>query len=212
MAKRRKRRPDQSPLYTDKIFLPYAIALGQLALAWNGLHEMLCLLFCSVMGGGAANQFLAVWHAVPSDRSQRAMLLAAAKSNYMGAVPVGFISNIKWLHDQALRIEDARNDALHSPLWAYERGPNQTIVMPVIGLGHVRAQRLFEKHLLSEFRWCRDASLTLTEFAYAMDASLSDFSKPWPDIPELPNRGATKPSRRRTGRVKRPARPRPSRV
>ena len=38
--------------YTHAIFRPYVTALGQLALAWNDLHETLAMLFLSVMGGG----------------------------------------------------------------------------------------------------------------------------------------------------------------
>ena len=31
-------------------FRPYATALGQIALAWNGLHERLAFLFCMANG------------------------------------------------------------------------------------------------------------------------------------------------------------------
>jgi len=61
-------------------YRPYVVALGQLTLAWNVLHEAMSLLFCSVMGGGYANQFLAVWHAINSDRTQRAVLLLLSKT------------------------------------------------------------------------------------------------------------------------------------
>jgi hypothetical protein len=192
MAKRRKRQqggPAESLSYTHRAFLPYVTALGQLALAWNGLHEMLAFLFCSVMGGGYTNQFLAIWHALKSDRAQREILLAATKNYVSGAVPPKFYEDIEWVCKRADALEDARNDALHSPLWAYQRGPDNIIVMPVTGLGHVRAQKLFDKHLLSEFRWCRDSAIALTHFAYDIDASLLDYMKPWPDRPQLPNRG-----------------------
>ena len=84
-------------------------------------------------------------------------------------------------------LEDARNDALHSPLWAYPETP--VVVRPVTGLGHIRAQKLSEKrHLLREFRWCRDSAMILALFAYDRTL-LSDYMKPWPGRPQLPNRG-----------------------
>src|ERR1022692_594393 len=64
---------------THAVFRPYAITLGQLALAWNELHESMALLFCTTMGGGYSNQFLAVWHVLKVDRAQRDILLAAAR-------------------------------------------------------------------------------------------------------------------------------------
>ena len=47
--------------YTNKAFRPYVIALGQFNLAWNDLHVSLSLLFCTLMGGGFVNKFLAIW-------------------------------------------------------------------------------------------------------------------------------------------------------
>jgi hypothetical protein len=148
--KRRARMPHESLPYTDRAFMPYVTALGQLTLAWNGLHEVLALLFCTVMGGGMSNQFLAVWHALRTDRAQRDILLAALKSDVRGVVPSKFFEDIEWICKRADVVEDARNDALHSPLWASKRGPGNTIVTPIVGLGHVRAQRLSEK--ASHFR------------------------------------------------------------
>ena len=40
-----KRRSASRISYSDKVLLPYVAALSQLALAWNGFHETLALLF-----------------------------------------------------------------------------------------------------------------------------------------------------------------------
>jgi hypothetical protein len=90
-----------------------------------------------------------------------------------------------------------RANALHSPLWAFERMSQETIVMPIIGFGHVRAKKLFEKNLLSEYRWCRDASLALTQFAGEIRIAVTDWMLPWPDQPKWPKRRRPK-SRART--------------
>lgn len=177
---------------TSRAFGPYVAALGQLTLAWNELHETLALVFCMVMGGGLVNQYLAIWHAIKVDRAQRDILLAAAKAgDVQGSSYPNLVSDLEWICGKANAVEDARNDALHSPLWGSQRGPGTTLVMPMTGLGHVRAQKLQAKNLLTEFRWCRDAAQVLTGFARELDAAMSGFGLSWPDKPAWPNRGQT---------------------
>ena len=122
--------------HTHPAFRPYVVALGQLTLAWNELHEAMALLFCSVMGGGYANQFLAVWHSINSDRNQRAVLVAAAENDINRPASdmrhKEVVEKIKWICGQANTLEDLRNDSLHSPLIA--RGQQ---VVPMSGLGHI---------------------------------------------------------------------------
>jgi len=216
-TRRRKKRPYDSISYSHPVFRPYTAALGQIALAWNGLHSAMALLFCTVMGGGFSNQFLAIWHALRNDAAQRAILEAAAKDSfgYDSELGAKIFAEIHWINGQARRIEDARDDALHSPLWGFERGQRETLVVPVTGLGHRRAQKLSEakRGLLAEFRWCRDASLALTNYVKDIDELLSRDPLPilsWPDRPVLPNRGQTKndpPRSRRTRKAKRPPPP-----
>ena len=182
---------------TDPIFRPYVAALGQLALAWNGLHETLCLLFCTVMEAEAINQYAAIWHALKADRAQREMLAAATESTTRGALPLTFQADVKWLCGRVDALEDLRNDALHSPYWAFVRGFNDIVVMPNINLGHVRAKKLLAKNLLAEFRGCRDSAILLSRFAWQMDCALSDYTQPWPDRPALPNRPGTNERKRR---------------
>jgi len=102
---------------THPIFRPYVTALGQLALAWNRLHETLCSLYCTVMGAGIINQHLAVWHALKADRAQREILKAAAATNLFGVIPKKFNEDIIWILERADSLEEARNNAIHSPLF-----------------------------------------------------------------------------------------------
>ena len=199
---------------TNRVFTPYAIALGQLALAWNGLHETLALLFSMIMGGGDIGRYLAIWHAIKVDRAQRDILLAAARAAELSGSPYPkLVSDLKWICGKANAVEGARNDALHSPLWGARRGPGSALVMPITGLGHVRAQELQAKDLLSEFRWCRDAALVLTQFVRDLDAAISEFGLAWPDRPAWPNRGQTQKStpRHPVRNAKPPRQPRSSR-
>lgn len=197
---------------TSPRFRPHTLALGQLALAWNGLHETMSLLFCSVMGGGQVDQFLAVWHALKTDRSQRDILLAAAKNVYRGMPPPTYLEDIEWLCAKAELLEDARNNALHSPLVAHQRISGEISVHPIVGLGHIRAKRLFDKDLLKEFRWCRDRAVSLAEFASAMTRPFSD-TRPWPKRPSWPKAGRLNEANQRPPKrkAKHPHPPRSSR-
>lgn len=215
MAKRKRGRGISLP-YTDRAFLPYATALGQLALAWNGLHESLAFLFCSIMGGGYVNQFLAIWHALKQDRAQREILLSALEGHMNPTPPAQLLDDIKWLCGRADVLEDARNDALHSPLWAQMRGPEHAVVGPMVGLGHVRAQKLLTRgDLLKEFRWCRNAAILLADFVSEIDAALVGHPLgTWPQRPAWPARpqpsGLTPPRRARPTKRPRPPRSSPA--
>jgi hypothetical protein len=160
---RTKRPAYAGPSYMSPQFRPYALALGQLALAWNEFHEMLSLLFCTTMGGGNSGQFLAIWHALKSDRSQRDILLVAANADIHHGIPEATYQklkeSVKFLCKTATKLEDLRNDALHCPLFGSSAG-----IQPLTGLGHVRANKLAAKNnLLDDFRWCRDCTLVLTQ-------------------------------------------------
>jgi hypothetical protein len=175
---------------THKAFQPYVIALGQLALAWNDLHLSLAMLFCHAMGGGFVNHFLAVWNSAKFDRAQREMLLAAVKAQLdLHPLHSKMNEDITWICQQADRLEDGRNDAIHSPLWATPLGAG-TSIRPVAGLGNVRATKLLNENLLAEFRWCRDLATVLRNFAMQIDAALSGRAS-WPARPKLPARPAT---------------------
>ena len=206
MVKRTKSEWQRGLPITSKEFRPYAAALGQIALAWNELHQALAILFCTVMGGGYVNQFLAVWHAIKNDRAQREILKAAATSNLNSYLSPEIVekltSDIAWINARANEVEDARDDALHSPLFAF-RGPNA--VFPAAGLGHKRAEKLMaRRNLLHEFRWCRNSAMTLTEYVYGLDGAASGLGRPWPDRPKMPNRGETNKQKlpRRTPRAR----------
>lgn len=219
MAKRFQGEWAASPPFTHKVYNPAALALGQLALAWNDLHELLSLVFCSIMGGGYVGHFLAIWHALKVDRAQRDILLGATRSR---VAPIyqsqtidwrrNIINDIEWLCGKADKLEDARNDALHSPFWATKENDGKTTVIAVTGLGHVRARKFQGKDVLSELRWCRDATTVLRNFAMEIEHALKDYKRPWPDRPKLPIHGrpnAKKPPRQ-VRKAKHPPRPQSS--
>jgi hypothetical protein len=177
---------DSAP-FTNKAFHPYSMALGQFALAWNDLHVALAALFCTVMGGGFVGPAVAIWHEIKSDRTQRDVLSGSAKAKSLNGFPKNVAQEIEWICKRADTIEDDRNNAVHSPLWCISEKDGKIVIKPVDGLGSARAKKLIGKDILKEFRWGRDASTILRDYAINLDFSFCR-GKPLPDRPKLPNR------------------------
>jgi hypothetical protein len=184
---------------THPSFRPYVTAIGQAAVAWNGLHETLRSLFWYLSGGIEPRTHAAIWNSIRSDRSQRAMLRAIAKSNEQtGKITGTQYQLIIWLLDRCNSLAEARDDAVHAPLIAYREG-----IFPNSAFGNPRASNLLNKDLLSEFRWCRDTALVLSDFCGRLDWHFCQpRSYPSPEIPALPNRGrkTSRPNPRRQPR------------
>ena len=126
---KRKRTPQR---YTGPEFKPYVAALGQLALAWNGLQESFAALFwtMSLNGPPKAGDFindapLWIWHSIKSDRSQREMLKAAIDHTSVDWQRSKLKDDAIWLINEAMKLEDLRNDALHAPLFNLRQSPNE---------------------------------------------------------------------------------------
>ena len=76
--------------------------------------------FRSFMGGGYCNHYLAVWQALKNDRAKRDVLLAAAKNSPLFNDEESrkrIIEAAEHIYKLANTVEDARDSALHSPLW-----------------------------------------------------------------------------------------------
>lgn len=188
--------------YSGRHFQPYAIAIGQSSMAWNDLHEWLGLLFDFILQT-TGNAGLAIWHSANADRASREMLKSILHTvGYKW--PRGFPKaeeDIEWILTRTNSLEDARNDIIHSPLWAprpaYPPDGFKPTVAAQVMLGHRRAAKLFDKDLLTEYRWCRDTALALRDFTSAVRDALAAKPGPWPDRPALPNRGQKKSRRDR---------------
>jgi hypothetical protein len=182
--------------FSEPRYRPYVVAVGQVALAWNDLYKVLAFFFVVLHGEKVPSDVpLAVWNSSKSDRAQRDMLAAAAKTFLMlpdmaVLYPTG-AADVKWLVDWVNRVEDARNNAVHSPLAIEGRG-QRIMVVPDSSTGHGRAKNLevamTKRELLAEFRLCRDTACALRDYAWRMYATLCG-EGPWPDRPRLPNRG-----------------------
>ncbi|MBO6781989.1 MAG: hypothetical protein JJ899_01735 [Alphaproteobacteria bacterium] len=179
--------PDKLDFRSDT-FRPYATAIGEMALAWNDLHETLKGLFWA--SSGIPNGIIAysIWYSSKSDRAQRDMLRALAATKALGnAIPHNIKPEIIWLVGQVDKLEDFRNDVLHSPFLISD---GET-VSPSWQSGHRRAKKLADKNLLKEIDWFYDASLVIRDYAWELDRAIRVHPEPLPKRPKLRNRGET---------------------
>jgi len=198
--------PRSDVSHRHKGFRPYVVALGELALAWNDLHSELSFLFALIVTGVSVDPTQhAVWNALKSDRSQRDMLVAAAKSRteHKLKAEVEVLEDIIWMCGQINSLEDIRNNALHSPLFARRDDNGAVIVRPLVEFGHVRAQKLLKKDILFEFEYCRDCSVLFTNFANWLALHIDIEGLRRPTRPSLPNRGHS--NERKLPRPEKPA-------
>jgi hypothetical protein len=197
---------------TSAIYTPYVVAIGQLALAWNDLHEALALLFIELLANGRAYPATDLWNAASFDRPKRQLiksLMRTAPLKYPARVRLK--ADLEWLLAEIDKVEDARNDAIHAPLTFSTEGKVLSIftpgnkevsitipvdkIVPSTAFDNRRAIKLLNKDLLTEFRWCRDMSLALTEYVseiYEAVAANPPDSNVWPTKPVLPGRGMKK--------------------
>ena len=110
--------------FTKAKFRPYTKAIGEFALAWNDLHEVLGDLFVQAIAGeempSKPHQFQArgLWGCVTSDRQKRVLLDGAI--NLIGAKRHDewprIADDVIWLLAHANKLEDRRNNVIHAPL------------------------------------------------------------------------------------------------
>ena len=145
------------------------LALGEAAVGWTGLHEVLAMLFRVVSRIPEDAVSNSIWHEVKNDRFQRDMLLAAARrSHELKLISTQLFREIEWLLKHTTEIATLRDNILHSPIIASPTG------VRAYNSGHARAKNLVNKDLLSEFRWCRDISMSLNRFALNLYKAMRD--------------------------------------
>jgi len=104
---------DQKIKWLAEIRKNHAADIGSIAIAWNGLHVVLGEIFVDVIAPDKKRIVLAAWSAVPNDRSKRAMLESAAVMAF--GRKSKFVIELKWALGKMNRLEDSRNDAVHTP-------------------------------------------------------------------------------------------------
>jgi hypothetical protein len=168
-------------------FEPYATAIGHIAIAWNGLHEHLSILFWFAVGPEKGRVSHEIWHRLPSDRNQRDALRAAVEGGafYNPGKP-NISEEVRWLLAQADNLSDGRNNAIHGPLTALtDLATGDTRVTPTTFFGNKRAKKLEKKDIIQEFNWYCECIELLSDFAAGLIRE-GPFSGKMPDRPRLP--------------------------
>jgi hypothetical protein len=153
-----------------------------------------------------------IWSSSPLDRPKRAMLRGVLNPYVLLPLLVdfpGLSDDLNWILDEADKIEETRNNAVHTALiWIGKHQAFEDIiaehkieVIPDVILSGKRAMSaakkdLRERQILQEYRWGRDACLTLRDFANRIGHALIGLDT-WPRRPGLPNRGQKKKPRSR---------------
>jgi hypothetical protein len=198
-----KKQPRASKITSEK-FGPYALAIGQMALTWNELHEALGHLFGEALdlksGHDARIQCAAVWGSVTNDRQKR-LMLDAAINWVMPERHKRFprlAADILWITQRANSLEDRRNNVIHAPL-----DEATGIVAAMAGLTHgsvfpgglfnersgklMKATVLSGKDLLREMIVYRDCAQMLADFSDDIFAAWRGKASTWPERPDLPS-------------------------
>jgi hypothetical protein len=201
----------------DKAFEPYALEIGFLLREWNDLQEMLSNLFVSVLGFKDGTLSLAIWHVVPVDRFQRAMLRAAAA--HIFAPPdsqseptrvqrenAEILEEINWILDSADALGRQRDDAAHLPMALLLAQPLRFIAHHFHG--HPIGKKLRDKEDLVEFRLYRERAATLRVYANRIEQYLRG-GRHWtlprrPAWPALPQSSGDKNQRQHAKERSRP--------
>ncbi|TAN47221.1 MAG: hypothetical protein EPN26_14200 [Rhodospirillales bacterium] len=180
--------------FRDEAFHSISTAVGELALAGNDLHLSLADLFWVVLGINNGLIPHAIWNSSNSDRAQRAMLQAVIETRALRHdISDKAREEILFILSKANSLEDRRNNALHSPFIKSDKDA----VMPFSGLGNKRAQKLLGKDLLKEFQSFYDTATVLRDYVEDIAEAMRRNNAPWPERPQLPNRGDTNDKKQR---------------
>jgi hypothetical protein len=164
---------------------PYADEIGQVTLAWNGLHENLCILFWYAIGPGPVP--LAIWNRLSSDRTQRDILKTAVEAGAFSRGRRGLTEDILWLLSQTDTLAERRNVAIHAPLTTLTNAATgKTVVEPADFLGNKRAKNLKGKDIVRELEWCAERAASLSYFAADVISTMNGSPESWPERPSPP--------------------------
>ncbi len=165
----------------EKILEPCALELGKLVFAYNRMQDKLGKLYWAALGKDKGREAEEKWYSIPSDGAQRKMLKDVAASV---AWPAMIQEEIGWLLDEAGKMGQKRNDAMHASyvMLTNEEG-TKTVSDPFSG--NKRAKNMAGKNLIKEFRWYRVCAEVLAQYAVMMHYHLL-FTSQYPQLPVRP--------------------------
>jgi hypothetical protein len=175
----------------DKLLLeayePFMMALGELAFQWNALQDEMCSLFCVLLQSKNPDIGEAIWHTVKSDRGQREMLmnlLPVARINGL-KISLPFQKDIKDVLNSIMKLENDRNDAIHSPMaiWIEAEG---FAIKPNTLSNNPRARNLEGKNLMQTFGYVTHCAGLYGRYLNKVQAKIINKDEPFPKKPQAP--------------------------
>lgn len=186
------RRPTQKQI--EKAFAPFAQEIGQLARAWNALHDQLGQIFGQIVRPDNLNISRAIWFATQSDKAQRGMLRASSIAYFAinEKIHPKAKEDISWLLTKIDKLSDMRNNAIHAPIMiGMNTSSREMVIEPDVFYGNPRAINLKGKELLVELKWYRQTAEALRQFAILIWLHLRRIDGSWPHRPSLPTLSST---------------------
>ena len=104
--------PRRPPANVRLLNQSHAKQIGEIAIAWNALHGAFYEIFMALMP--TPDAAFGIWHIIQSDKSQREMMLEAARGTLRDRKRL--LSNLEWLVAKAGMLSAFRNDAIHTSM------------------------------------------------------------------------------------------------
>lgn len=190
--------------YSQKAHDAHALLIGDVSIAWNGLHEKFYSLFAWVVrGDGNLELPYRIWHSLQSDSAQRGMLRATVATTKNKRL----IRAVDWLVKQAEKIGKERNALVHTPIVGEFGDDMKLKIIPSrLGGRENHLQEFAKKPKAADWQRVRGNLRVLAQYASMVEINqfyptLGAAPPPWPYRPRLIGlAGSTKPKRRQLKR------------
>lgn len=172
--------------FENEKFAPFALALGQMNLAWNDLHVSLARLFSALLKIPNLSVADTIWYSLKSDRAQRDLIQEMVRYPNLGyALPDQPKARVLSVLAETQNIAERRNDFIHSPFVL----SGKEIVPLHLGRNKRGLNLSRRGDPLTEAKWFYKAAMVQRDNT---DIIVDHLNKPydtWPEKLPSPNRG-----------------------
>lgn len=164
----------------------YATVIGEVVWASNYAHGAFEILFSHVATHDGYAVGRAIWHTATSDSGQLKLLRAAAKTSER--LSVSMRARILWAIDNALKLGELRNDAVHSATIVLVKNGKAKMAPSDIGTKPSRSEKLrSEGDLKRKFRTVKGDLLQVAQYVHSLWPHVAGFehADPLPRKPQL---------------------------
>jgi hypothetical protein len=183
------------PEVQRRLLAIHARHTGEIMMAWNDLQSALFSFFVVLIGKDKQHMAHGIWHVIQSDKTQREMLLAAAKVE-MARWPY-LLAELKWILDRTNELSPHRNDAAHTAIWgivvSIDKGMKRELTPDLVASRWQSIQRLTETPTAKIWRAVRGDLYALSGYTAVIQIRLSRPLEPPHTFPARPQLQAVRP-------------------